>query len=1637
MHQIALDAPQAVLDAPVQLALPSCVPHQPHRPLLTSFELRDGADPSELLRGLNDDISPSLSITASIRFSGKMQGISAASLGATGDTAGLDASVSAPSSPDGLNFVFPVSLGANDVRTTLSMALNAPSAPFSWPAGPSGSTNAFRVAIYDVTPPILSLKDTDFFLLDGIPNQVLDIPTTVINTVSDNVSPVARLTVRAMSAPDVSDVLSLTHCSGGTYSAGCTISGAGSSSTIGPDKTGVSEITLSITDEAGNSATMTFSLVRQAVITFTAAQVKLTKFGHFAPFNHPPGTSRRFEESLSDICTSSSGPGDIVVTVAIGGSLASKCSGPTAGAKQSESPKIECTFDGPGSVSWTVTCTESLGINPRHVDVAPTALIRSWSIAEQLPPSLSTTGSFLFVENGVPKALGDALTISLADSEDANLRLATITSTKCVVGKERLGVQLPTPASLSTTVSSNGCLVTIVPSGGVQQAPLAHFLTAIRAVTFVHLSDNPSQIVGVSLTLSVTDDAGGEDGTPDSYALSSSTTVDFAVQELDDALVVLVSAASINSTAMSRDSTPLHVRETPRDGACLLDAQDNPIEIIIEDVDVIQAGPAGSGAAIVDNDDIQLDIIAWPGALDMPDTEMWSVVSLTDAILSPTSVTGASFVPGASEQVVYRKYGICVTARGTDGSAGVRRQTWQTLDFENLQPSYFSGYGADKKLGLRLRATSPKSQHAREFTLWYFLDDKPDEEPHFFHPEAGAADIEGIFGGVMAIQSDRHFYRAALVPAFTTRVDSLDAASGNVLTDTVQTNIYPAPLFNEAEAFLAVYAPVDFVHSIVNSKAFVRSTVVVDPDMDGELDLSLKFLGEWTKPASGAVPTELLGQETTVEAGTFHTLGGLFASQEGEGFTFRVNDSHIELFGRPSYGPSFNLQRLYPGTRSPSPKRLRFRLVAKNLRTQLTSQREFFLDVEVQGCMDLRGAFMDGPARAFLDGSSPFQLPDKTQLSAYMTADAAGWKNPSGDFNPAATVPSLCTYPPRAVGPASASAFTLQAGRPEATVASLEASLGPAPSLQLVESSRGFVSVEVPPAAVDVAVVIEVAGVTASVVNAVPLPSSDAIVESDLSLKLGPCGQQFLLPVQVCLFVGPQRSGRYHSLLHARAVNCLQPELGYDGFEPTVDNSYDPTTGKVCGRISSFSIVSSVSIPTPAVRQLGVRYLQPGTGCPGECSGRGYCIAYRRCECFQGFTGYDCSLRTCPYAPAWAANSELQRQPEECAGRGACDRTTGLCACQSGFEGGACDRIECPGRCSGHGQCRRLSELASAKDAGYQEWDANRVGACACDPGYTGPSCDERLCPFGSDPAASCNREPSTVKVSLSTPLSLAELVSGSFPSTGAAWKHDSSSLVMQVASQGGDTFVTKPVGPMLGSGALSQTALRAAMSSELKGLPNFLADDSIEVTASGTQRSRDVSLRLVGHRAGGSVLSFACPSPLGCTVPGCRPRYIQPRLSLQQVQSNGVKLRQPLTVEVPPGAAGVAIRVAVAQAVHGSVQIPTFAVQTCSLSVAGAALVESACTGTMGARPIPDTDALLNGVDVGSGVELIFATAAPALGDYNFFFVVGTCGVETSATGQQGTECSGRGLCARGTGLCRCFDDYEGLNCGIAAPSS
>ena len=149
--------------------------------------------------------------------------------------------------------------------------------------------------------------------------------------------------------------------------------------------------------------------------------------------------------------------------------------------------------------------------------------------------------------------------------------------------------------------------------------------------------------------------------------------------------------------------------------------------------------------------------------------------------------------------------------------------------------------------------------------------------------------------------------------------------------------------------------------------------------------------------------------------------------------------------------------------------------------------------------------------------------------------------------------------------------------------------------------------------------------------------------------------------------------------------------------------------------------------------------------CPNRCSGHGKCEHPGfQCTCNDWYQGADCSERICPHDIAWvdqAISLDTAHQSAECSNKGICDRVSGQCKCQDGFEGIACERQSCPDQCNNQGECLSMQYYAAEKDPGlgpvYEytvPWDAHKIYGCKCDKQYHGSDCSLRWCPKGDDP---------------------------------------------------------------------------------------------------------------------------------------------------------------------------------------------------------------------------------------------------------------------------------------------------------------
>ena len=70
-----------------------------------------------------------------------------------------------------------------------------------------------------------------------------------------------------------------------------------------------------------------------------------------------------------------------------------------------------------------------------------------------------------------------------------------------------------------------------------------------------------------------------------------------------------------------------------------------------------------------------------------------------------------------------------------------------------------------------------------------------------------------------------------------------------------------------------------------------------------------------------------------------------------------------------------------------------------------------------------------------------------------------------------------------------------------------------------------------------------------------------------------------------------------------------------------------------------------------------------------------------------------------------------------------------------GLLGAGCQKAACgDATCSGHGVCMSAQDLAAADHGVYNLWDSEVTMGCKCEPGYSGPTCESKMCKHGLDP---------------------------------------------------------------------------------------------------------------------------------------------------------------------------------------------------------------------------------------------------------------------------------------------------------------
>jgi len=314
--------------------------------------------------------------------------------------------------------------------------------------------------------------------------------------------------------------------------------------------------------------------------------------------------------------------------------------------------------------------------------------------------------------------------------------------------------------------------------------------------------------------------------------------------------------------------------------------------------------------------------------------------------------------------------------------------------------------------------------------------------------------------------------------------------------------------------------------------------------------------------------------------------------------------------------------------------------------------------------------------------------------------------------------------------------------------------------------------------------------------------------------------------------------------------------------------------------------------------------------CPNMCSGHGSCTTDDQCRCWKGYSGYDCSGRSCPVVEAWANNdAEGLHTYAECANAGICDRSSGECACFAGYEGRGCERSSCPNGCSGNGICRVGDDLpdyvagSHAAQGTDPTWDMKAISACVCDGGFSGADCSQRVCPFGDDPMTVCE-ESNTEQIQQVTMGWPAKFDTATTAAVNDAAIRNTD-FALRFTSYAGETFYTDSFTGLSSVASVLDTTLpvadTAGMTSALEALPNSRVKDvTVSAVTADQTSAASVAWKVTFHHEDsgnsyGVQKALKCPhtrnvgsgyDTFGCGAAGCQPMIKQPYAMTQLVKA-------------------------------------------------------------------------------------------------------------------------------------------------------
>jgi len=214
-----------------------------------------------------------------------------------------------------------------------------------------------------------------------------------------------------------------------------------------------------------------------------------------------------------------------------------------------------------------------------------------------------------------------------------------------------------------------------------------------------------------------------------------------------------------------------------------------------------------------------------------------------------------------------------------------------------------------------------------------------------------------------------------------------------------------------------------------------------------------------------------------------------------------------------------------------------------------------------------------------------------------------------------------------------------------------------------------------------------------------------------------------------------------------------------------------------------------------------------------------------------------------------ATNKAVKHKYSECSSMGDCDTSSGECSCFDGYEGAGCRRMSCPDNCNRHGTCETLADVALGNSwaAGYTGWDAEKIQRCVCDPGYTGHSCEKRMCMKGDDPMT-------TGEVNAAYYINVADECTAE-----ATARTDE--VVLKFTDWRGETWYTYPI-------SVNADLTNVVLEEALNALPNRAVEG---VTASCDLTANDRCTITFGNRNTGAQNLEVVTTV--CNTAGCQPK--------------------------------------------------------------------------------------------------------------------------------------------------------------------